>query len=631
MFFYILLKYTLYFLGKSTKSGVDLTKKLNYTNAYHCIHLSLNNKMATTCISSVGSINDSGILHGLLRKGFTPIKSLSELLANSIDADATHVLYKVTSSHIKLIDDGNAMTQDDIRNMFDMHKENHAGEKTIGVSGVGGKASTMVLSEQTTVIMYTKTSIGIGYVVTIPWDIMFREGKYTGMITVNTMTENELSEFHKERENMKNKNSGVTICFTYNDALKVEIEKQFVSPFNNEIDIENQLSFIYGRFNVDVRYEHFEESLPKIMKKYDYFGGENNAYYKGKSDETIKLYESKKNVYRYIWDDKTNQYEIKRHAKGFKKELEIITESLNGWKHIGDYHVNTGCRRDKNYFNEESVELPQSADDICLEYDKEYFGESKNERLCKPHLIRNGQFICSFDLPDVTISKRRVNAKSMFQIRHVKCCLVYNPISNLDNKQDLLCGIQENKNQCACLLEIPFSRLIQGIKKIKSDEIWNYFEVTVKLHKEKQEALALSLKQTESVVVVQEETETVVVVQEEVSEEEPVVVVQEEVSEEPVVVVQEEESEEPAVVVQEEESEEEESEEEVQTKPTVIQEEEESSEEEELVDMPVVVVAAIPQQLTKFQLLLEEENKQLKYRIKQLEEENIMLKSKKRN
>jgi hypothetical protein len=566
--------------------------------------------MATNSLTSVGSINDSGILHGLLRKGFTPIKSLSELLANSIDADATHVLYKVTSSHIKLIDDGNAMTQDDIRNMFDMHKENHAGEKTIGVSGVGGKASTMVLSEQTTVMMYTKTTIGIGYVVTIPWDIMFREGKYTGMITVNTMTENELSEFHKERENMKNKNSGVTICFTYNDALKVEIEKQFISPFNNEMDIENQLSFIYGRFNVDVRYQHFEESSPKIMKKYDYFGGENNAYYKGKSDETIKLYESKKNVYRYIWDDKTNQYEIKRHGKGFKKELEIITESLNGWKHIGDYHVITGCRRDSNYFNEESVELPQSADDICLEYDKEYFGESKNERLCKPHLIRNGQFICSFDLPDVTISNRRGNAKSMFQIRHVKCCLVYNPISNLDNKQDLLCGIQENKNQCACLLEIPFSRLIQGIKKIKYDEIWTYFETTVKNNKEKQDALI-----KEAVVVSQEDTdETTVVVFEKVSQEEEcsyeepatttALVLQEEVS-------QEEECsyEEPvttALVLQEEER--------VQTNSTVIVQEEESS-DEELIDMPVVI-AAVPQKLNQIQLLEEnklllEENKQL--------------------
>ena len=283
----------------------------------------------------------------------------------------------------------------------------------------------------------------------------------------------------------------------------------------------------------------------------------------------------------------------------------------------------TGFRRDKNYFNEESVELPQSADDICLEYDKEYFGESKNESLCKPHLIRNGQFICSFDLPDVNISNRRGNAKSMFQIRHVKCCLVYDPFSKLDNKQDLLCGIQENKNQCACLLEIRFSRLIQCIKKKKSDEIWDYFEKTVKNNKEKQDALI-----KEAAIVSQEEdTEKATVVvfkkvyQEEVSQEEEcsyeepsttaLVIQEEECSyEEPsttVLVLHKEESsfEEPsttALVLQEESEEET-----VQTNSTVVVQEEESS-DEELIDMPVVI-ATVPQKLTQIQLL--EENKQL--------------------
>jgi signal transduction histidine kinase len=145
----------------------------------------------------VGSINDSGILRGLHRKGFTPPKCLSELKANSIDADANNILYSITSSHIKIIDDGKGMKNEAIRNMFDMHKENHAGEKTRGVSGVGGKVSTMVLSEQKTVMMYTKSQDGPYYSITIPWDIMFKEGKYSEMIKVQNMTENEIIDFHK--------------------------------------------------------------------------------------------------------------------------------------------------------------------------------------------------------------------------------------------------------------------------------------------------------------------------------------------------------------------------------------------------------------------------------------------------
>jgi hypothetical protein len=434
----------------------------------------------------VGSINDSGILQGLNRKGFIPPKCLSELKANSIDAKANSILYSITASHIKIIDDGNGMKKEAIRNMFDMHKENHAGEKTLGVSGVGGKVSTMVLSEQKTVMMYTKSRDGAYYSITIPWDIMFKEGKYSEMIKVQNMSENEIIDFQKERENMKNKDSGVSIWFPYNDRLVTEIEKQFTLPnddIENQLSIENQLCFIYGGFSIDVKYKHYEKPDETMqMIKYDYFGGENNEYYKGKTHEIIKLYE-KKNKYRYIWEKKDNLFEIKNKGKGFSKDPEPITESLSTWKHLGDYSVLVGCRRDEKYFTETTTEMPQSALDIPLEYEKKHFGESKCIVLCKPQLIRNGQIICSFDLPDVKISNRRGNAKAMFQIRHVKCYLLYDPISNLDNKQDLLCGIQENKNQCTCLLEIPFLRLIKDIKHKKEEEIWSYFEGIVERNK----------------------------------------------------------------------------------------------------------------------------------------------------
>ena len=473
------------------------------------------NSSTQYCSTMIGSINDAGILNGLKRKGFTPEKCISELYANSIDADAKKILYAVSPLYIKMIDDGKGMNYAAVLNMFDIHKENHKGEKSLGVSGVGSKVATLILSDQTEVKVFTKTVDGPYYVITIPWAEMFIQSKYTGMIISTMMNAEEISEFHKERENMTNKNSGVTIRFKYSDNLKTEIEKQFCSPteyqskYCTEIDPENKLSVIYGGFDIDVNYSHFEEVEMRVMNKYNYFGEENNEYYKGKTTQTIQVYENtKKEVkFRYIWDKNGDQYEIKPFSKGFKTQAEMMTESLKGWNHIGDYYVVVGCRRDDSYFNEKSLIVPSGAMDVPLEYDNRHLGNIKTEYLFKPQLVRNGQIICAFELPDVLISNRRANAKSMFQIRHVKCNLLYNPVSSLNNKQDLQCGIQENKNQCACILETPLSRLIQIIKDEKSNEIWNYFEETA-TNNQQTESNTLKLVRLANENRIREEKET---------------------------------------------------------------------------------------------------------------------------
>ena len=44
--------------------------------------------------SNLGSINERGIIKGFERKGFTPEKCLSEIVANSIDAGAAKIMYQ---------------------------------------------------------------------------------------------------------------------------------------------------------------------------------------------------------------------------------------------------------------------------------------------------------------------------------------------------------------------------------------------------------------------------------------------------------------------------------------------------------------------------------------------------------
>jgi len=439
----------------------------------------------------VGTINDGGILAGLKRKGITPEKALSELYANSIDAGSNEVLYNVLQDSIKITDDGKGMNMEEIQSMFDIHKENHKNDKSLGVSGVGGKVSLLILSNDTSVVLYTKSVNGQYYRIETPWDEMLQQGKYTGMIRRFLMSENEVVEFHKERDCMKNKNTGVTIKFKYSDKLKHEIEKQFCSveeyrqKYNSELNPENQLGVIYGAFPLDCSYEHYEEKEPRKMQKYNYFGGEDNEFYKGKTEKTISVYENEKNLKRYILNKNNEQFEIKLYGETkCKKDVALVTESLIGWNHVGDFEVKVGCRRDDSYFNDKSKEIPISGAEVNLKYEQDYFGDVKDGKFrdyfCKTELVRNGQKICSFDLPDELIGNRRANAQSMFTIKHVKCQLIYHPVSSLNNPLDLLCGIQENKGQCSCPFDKSFSRLLFAIKNEKANEIWDYFGEIVK-------------------------------------------------------------------------------------------------------------------------------------------------------
>ena len=440
---------------------------------------------STNTYANVGSVNDAGMLRNLFRNGFTPFQCLGELVSNSHDAGANILLFGIGDGHIRLIDDGRGMTRNEIVHMWDMNRENHAGKTTHGVSGVGGKAATTILSGKKTVFVYTKSNDDQYYTITVPWDNIYAENRYIGMIKIRIMTADEILCFQKERENMVNKLTGVTICFNYTDKLATEIENQFIYP--NE-SVETQLSYIHGLTDMKVYYNHFGSVEQKQMQKYNYFGEEDNHYYTGVSRIQIRVY-NKKGENRFIYDGNDGIMEVKIYGKGYTKTPEVVTESLEGWKHIGDFTLLIGCRRDPNYFSETSTEMPHNADDVPLEYEKGHFGLSKHPMIYKPQLVRNDQPICSLDLPDVNISSRRGGPESMFKFRHLKSQLKYSPVSHQDNPLDRICEIQENKNQCLCKLPVHLSRIIQQAILDKSSKIWSHFTEIVKHNTVKQPAV----------------------------------------------------------------------------------------------------------------------------------------------
>ena len=104
----------------------------------------------------IGSLNEAGLIADLKRSGFDDFSSLSELIANCIDARAKNMRFLITPEKIYLIDDGLGMTKEKATHMFDLCRENHSGDVSIVISGKGAKGGTLKLSRSSTVVVYTK-------------------------------------------------------------------------------------------------------------------------------------------------------------------------------------------------------------------------------------------------------------------------------------------------------------------------------------------------------------------------------------------------------------------------------------------------------------------------------------------
>ena len=96
--------------------------------------------------TNIGKINEAGYLSSLYKQGFDKYKSLNEILANSIDAGARNIKMVIKTEHTFIIDDGEGMNEKEFENMFEMQRSNHSEHKSMGVSGIGGKAASLHLS-----------------------------------------------------------------------------------------------------------------------------------------------------------------------------------------------------------------------------------------------------------------------------------------------------------------------------------------------------------------------------------------------------------------------------------------------------------------------------------------------------
>ena len=215
---------------------------------------------------NTGSINEAGFIANLDRKGFNFSKSLGELYANSIDADCSFINTIITDDYVYIVDDGSGMTVENINSMFDMYRENHSTDQSMGVSGIGAKAALKKISLNTTVYLYTKNKDGEYLYAEIPWNEIVRLKKYSGMIKIGKGEEAQklYNEF------LKNSDTGTIIKITRNDQLNNILVIQFeyskvIRPCSERFDI------IFSEF-VDCKFIYKNKNVEKTLEMYRPFG-----------------------------------------------------------------------------------------------------------------------------------------------------------------------------------------------------------------------------------------------------------------------------------------------------------------------------------------------------------------------
>ena len=139
------------------------------------------------------SIDSRGYLNSLYKQGFNNEKCQLELLANANDAGATVFISRITRDYIFIEDNGKGMNESEVKSKYLLwQNENHTNDKSLGISGMGGKVATLFLSKKKDVTVYTYD--GETYTkISIPWEQIFEKSDLS-MMQMSSMTEDDKKE-----------------------------------------------------------------------------------------------------------------------------------------------------------------------------------------------------------------------------------------------------------------------------------------------------------------------------------------------------------------------------------------------------------------------------------------------------
>lgn len=422
-------------------------------------------------MSTFGSINEKGFIANIDKKGFSFPKCISELYSNSIDANCNNIVTLIEKDMILFIDNGNGMTKDSLKNMFDMYRNNHPNETTMGISGFGGKAATKILSKNSKVTIYTKNNNFNHIKVTIPWDEIINEGKYSNKIIYDKMNETDKKLFKKYVNNQ----TGTIITFKNNNELKNILIEQYNEPsmIHNTSERFDIIFQKFSNINFTFKINNDVEYKLKLYKPSE------EKVYLDILFHTIKIYKHIQDKY-YIFaiEENNKEYWFKR-INNFRigNEIEEFTENSK-YNEISCMNVKTYMLYDTTVFDEKNPKYPNSGT-YFVDYDTKFFSQNSNakdrEFIANPSLFRNNQFISKIKTEKHKLNSARADWKSCIKFWHTRAEISYETKSYIGNEIDSIIGIQENKNQLD-ITNIPkqLLRLIEYCKEQKSNQIIKY-------------------------------------------------------------------------------------------------------------------------------------------------------------
>ena len=445
------------------------------------------NNTDTDTLITAGSRNEEGFINGLNRQGFTPTKCGMEKIANCLDAYADNISFKITSQYIFLTDDGIGMTPEKLSNMFDANRENHSGDKSMGVSGIGGIISNYQLSKSDDgipreVTVFTKNKNGLYIKAIIPWDFINNNKKYDQTIRIKIMDETEINQFTVERQNDSNI-TGTTIRFSYSKIFKNLLYSQFVPKEEDSFNLDNWWTIIFGKTQTNILLDKCDGIEATYLKKYNYFNDIGNEFYCGIFKWPI-YFISDNGKDRFITKDPNNPdnyIEITHRGNGYATTPQPINIDPRKIDSAQIIEFTSGMRKDERVFDPNSHDSGQTATFYLNNYDTEFMsggGQKDSIKVfcSKTGVIRNSQKVTGFTLEGCNVGNARANFESLVKSVLHRSEISYETFSNQDNKLDITHGIQQNKNQNQNEFPTQYVRLIKYLKEFHCSQILNYFK-----------------------------------------------------------------------------------------------------------------------------------------------------------
>ena len=437
--------------------------------------------------TNTGSVNERGLINDLNKRGFSDFNSLCEIYANSLEdkVGATIIKTIITPDYIYISDNGIGMNKESIDNMWSLFRENNNENKSLGVSGLGAKAATKILSRNKEINYYTYNN-SIWRKIKVPWDEIVENGVYSGVVECEELDNN--SEEIKEL-NVLNINKGTTLRLPYNEDVDIEIRKHFTDEKKNISKYNERLDFIFGKFTQKMKlYHEHQDYNNKTLVPYNYFTKQNLAYYDGISVQEILVLKGENNTNRFIWNSNSEcneGLEFKTLNKTTQTKPTEVGYNVNDI--IGNIYIKTAILKNNKIrlkLNNKTSKIEYSEFEIpdINNYDCNYFDFNQNknvitQELVKVPLIRNKQMISSIALEDFKGSTCRGSKEATLKCVGLRSEISYETLSSQDSVLDKVFGIQSNKIQLNDG-EIPKSlmRLINFIKQTRWEEVNKYIK-----------------------------------------------------------------------------------------------------------------------------------------------------------